>query len=689
MAANFAKIDLRFMVGIRERSLRNATWQGPLRKLAVNILKPIATGQVAVAADVKREAVKLMGELNKRLLALPAERPAAAPKAEKIMPWLEQASLAKAVLLKRGEAGEINGSSLDASAGAVSVIGGREHNEDAVLIGRPERNPEQLVLLVGDGMGGYGGGDIASGLLAEASAYELTLWNKFGFNSALQMAHGLIIKEKQAGNLPQFAGTTATIAVIEGDKATIQTIADSPYFLVRNGQIVATNVDWNKTNAIPMALGIDESIFPAGDVSREAGADGAFLIVEPNSKNLVRFWNPRPTETVLELQEGDLLILSSDGLSNYLGATPAESAARFLSVIDQFGGNEPLEIARALQHAVVNGKDNISVIAYQHGSRQVSDSMIIDSGEPASAPVPAAPAPAPVAVSDPLLQAKQALLTIAPQAKKRADEAAANLDHQQKIFLGLQQEKGLRIDNLDLQITHARERAEEQIFTLKQELKVALDQRRAVAVGQLRQIWDEIDSSILAKRLSNLENEDPELISIRSTYQAKISAVTQEAEGTIARLTGLQQPAQQALRSLTQEIAAQNETIRVANALFEAEQLNLAEFAKLRDQLPKLQKALEIYTAKVAELAGQVSLTETVVPPPPAPTPRPKPVEVDQEEVTAVMKIKSTGWKDTAVAAIIDNRALTVAEKASKLAGLVAQGNKEAADALKLPEFNI
>lgn len=73
--ANFNNVNLKVLQNIRTRSIPNASWQGPLRKIAERIVNPIALRQVPVDSGMKIEALKLQGEINQRMFDLPNKRP--------------------------------------------------------------------------------------------------------------------------------------------------------------------------------------------------------------------------------------------------------------------------------------------------------------------------------------------------------------------------------------------------------------------------------------------------------------------------------------------------------------------------------------------------------------------------------------------------------------------------------------
>jgi len=244
---------------------------------------------------------------------------------------------------------------------ALSVIDSSALGEHPAFTAERTRG---TLLMVADGMGGHGGGDIASQaavravtdylvhVLPCASAMSATLSSdarsslhgvRAKLASALLIGDEAIRTQANAGSGQAQMGTTLTLAVITGLVLYVAHVGDSRCYLVRNGALQQLTSDHTVANQIA-SLG--------GNVSDAAqlnhilwnclgGGEGTF---------------PQPEVLKHELEPGDSVFLCTDGLTNELdSATIASFLARPGSSHDICG-----ELVRgANEHG---GQDNITAV---------------------------------------------------------------------------------------------------------------------------------------------------------------------------------------------------------------------------------------------------------------------------------------------------------------------------------------
>ena len=127
--------------------------------------------------------------------------------------------------------------------------GGREHNEDSV---REIYKEDGYCTVVADGLGGHGGGELASGLATEEICRN---WNGHADNIELErvmrIAHEGVLKIQT----PECAmKTTAVVLALEENRAAWAHVGDSRLYHFYNGRIVFQTRD-HSASQIAVLLG--------------------------------------------------------------------------------------------------------------------------------------------------------------------------------------------------------------------------------------------------------------------------------------------------------------------------------------------------------------------------------------------------------------------------------------------------
>ncbi len=220
----------------------------------------------------------------------------------------------------------------------------RRKNEDAYLI-----NESWGLYVICDGMGGHRGGDVASQLAIKTinDCFEKDLLEKniSLLNHSIQQANNIIWEQ---GNInPEWheMGTTVTAALINGLKLEIAHVGDSGCYLFRAAEI--NRITRDHTLAQEM---VDQGIIKIKEkrlssynhiLTRALGVERQVLV----------------DNYELELWEGDLLLLCSDGLSDMLEEN------EILNIVTDFEDDLNKTASMLLQQALERGGfDNISLI---------------------------------------------------------------------------------------------------------------------------------------------------------------------------------------------------------------------------------------------------------------------------------------------------------------------------------------
>lgn len=223
--------------------------------------------------------------------------------------------------------------------GARSDVGCvRSHNEDSYLVQSP-------LFCVCDGMGGHAAGEVASSIAVETIAKtaphtaDATL-----LGSAIEAANAAIIEAAVNGLGKPGMGCTATAAYIEGGIMAIAHVGDSRAYLLHEGSLIRVTRDHSYV----------EELVDAGEITADEAR------VHPNRSVITRALGSDPAmyadHFTLNIEEGDRLILCSDGLSSMVSDGEIETIATQSSTA-QICTDNLVDAALA-----AGGGDNVTVI---------------------------------------------------------------------------------------------------------------------------------------------------------------------------------------------------------------------------------------------------------------------------------------------------------------------------------------
>lgn len=216
-------------------------------------------------------------------------------------------------------------------AGLTDVGQARAKNDDSFIATdlEPDEAPHSgriacgsngVLLAVADGMGGHAHGDIAS-LLAISeltrSMRRLSGRSHDRVRRAVEQAHRAV-RDAGAGCMG-FArmGTTLTAVHIDGKRAHIGHVGDSRAYVLRGGKMVRLTVDQTMTELMIEAGLLDES-----DREHSPWMHQLAQALGQVEKRLT------VATSTLELREGDVFLLCSDGLTNLVQDDEIEDAVR-------------------------------------------------------------------------------------------------------------------------------------------------------------------------------------------------------------------------------------------------------------------------------------------------------------------------------------------------------------------------
>jgi len=190
--------------------------------------------------------------------------------------------------------------------GRSSRLGNREINQDRLAAFVSE---EGTLLVLGDGLGGRPGGDIAAQALVDTIETELEMHplpaeDPPGFlRELLRRAHRAVLMSGNEQNPPLAPGTTAVLCLIQDGKAWWAHVGDSRFYLFRDGLPIYRTQDHSYV----------EQLYQEGRITLDKRQGHPMRNYVTQCIGL----NPGEPEVSVSnsvrLQEGDILLLCSDG----------------------------------------------------------------------------------------------------------------------------------------------------------------------------------------------------------------------------------------------------------------------------------------------------------------------------------------------------------------------------------------
>ncbi|MGH2636547.1 MAG: Stp1/IreP family PP2C-type Ser/Thr phosphatase [Actinomycetota bacterium] len=216
------------------------------------------------------------------------------------------------------------------TVGAASDIGQvREGNEDSFLVLDP-------LFAVADGMGGHRGGEVASNLALE-TIERLFSANEGSLTEQVELANRAVFERSQADREVSGMGTTLTAVVVRDAEARLAHVGDSRAYLLRGGELHLLTKDHTLVHRMVEEGEITEEeaeTHPHRSIlTRALGVDGGVQV----------------DEGIVELRDGDRLLLCTDGLTGMVSDAqikvlleetrdPQEAAKRLVTAANRAGG---------------------------------------------------------------------------------------------------------------------------------------------------------------------------------------------------------------------------------------------------------------------------------------------------------------------------------------------------------------
>lgn len=245
--------------------------------------------------------------------------------------------------------------------GIVDIGVRRNQNEDKILInkkiydiGEYEINADENNILVAlaDGMGGKDAGEIASELVLQEFSEIVDTINIKNYKQEIEKASVEASKKISERVLEDEnivdMGTTLTGAYICEDEIITFNMGDSRTYILKNGMLNQLTKDDSQVQML-----IDMGVIEESERNFQENKNIINRFFSANTENNY----PTIKEQMLKFQEGDIMLLCSDGLTDYLEIEKIEEELNSKEITL----NE--KIRNLINKAIENGSsDNISII---------------------------------------------------------------------------------------------------------------------------------------------------------------------------------------------------------------------------------------------------------------------------------------------------------------------------------------
>ncbi len=223
----------------------------------------------------------------------------------------------------------------------------RAANEDYFL--NEKISEGEFLFIVADGMGGHQAGDVASKLASESFIDSYRGLRKKGtpiqasMDLSMRKANSVVFKKAASDVEKRGMGTTFSVLVIANMKAFIAHVGDSRIYLMRKDRVRRLTTDHSFV----------EKLVEEGRISADEARDHPQKNVLYMSLGARESFTPE-LQNDIALEDGDALVMCSDGLSNMvedgtlmnivLSSYPEEAAHSLVKLANAHGGTDNITV---------------------------------------------------------------------------------------------------------------------------------------------------------------------------------------------------------------------------------------------------------------------------------------------------------------------------------------------------------
>lgn len=228
----------------------------------------------------------------------------------------------------------------------------RKQNQDCVFVSTEPVGEFQNLLILADGMGGHKAGDYASWFLTQSVSCFISKSRTDDalrvFGSSIDLANSLLIDKAKSDPGLSGMGSTLVLAVIQDGVLTCANVGDSRLYVIRQDSIRQITRDHSYVEEM-VSLGLIER--DSEEYRKQKNIITRAVGIEKRVK---------PDYFDEELEDGDYILMCSDGLSNMV-------EDRQMKEIICGSGSVEEKVDRLIRTANENGGiDNIGVILAEY-----------------------------------------------------------------------------------------------------------------------------------------------------------------------------------------------------------------------------------------------------------------------------------------------------------------------------------
>lgn len=197
---------------------------------------------------------------------------------------------------------------MDIKVAKITNKGGRNYNEDYCDFYKSE---DRCLLVLADGLGGHGGGDVASKVAVEKTIELLKdckINKSEDFEKILKGTQNEVINVQKQQRKLSTVRTTLVTAVVEEEQLFIAHIGDSRAYVFRNNELLFQTNDHSVVWVLMKTGEISEEEIrnhpDRNKVLRVVGVEGSF--------------RPEIQKEGIKLESGDAILLCTDGFWEYV-----------------------------------------------------------------------------------------------------------------------------------------------------------------------------------------------------------------------------------------------------------------------------------------------------------------------------------------------------------------------------------
>lgn len=200
-----------------------------------------------------------------------------------------------------------------ADIASFSLPGKKHANQDSVFAGKLANG--SYLLAIADGMGGHGGGDVASKLAIEVLVGSLRINPLLELDVVFQEICSQFNLETEKNPALSQMGTTLTVCLVKGHNVYVGHVGDSRAYLLRNNGLKTITRDQTEVQRL-----VDDGVLNPKEAKKYPRRNVLLSVMSASSEYVLQ-------KSLLPIQPNDRIILVTDGLYNVLSKEEIRNAS--------------------------------------------------------------------------------------------------------------------------------------------------------------------------------------------------------------------------------------------------------------------------------------------------------------------------------------------------------------------------